>query len=641
MFGARRHGRITLDPIYGYIPLPDQLAKLIDNPMVQRLRRVSQTSTAQFVYPSLTSQRFPHSLDAMFLAMEAWNAIWRNSISQREKFLFAVKNDISYADEESPTSTGSEQAFLTNVELAIGAAALLHDVGHPPFSHALEWVLKDNPTLLSFSDAVVSEATAGGYALHEYVGLLIAKQILTSIDSRAIRAIAERVLDKEHRQPWVRALRGIIDSEIDIDRIDYLLRDNYTAGTEYGSFDFERIISSVEIQSSLNDTDFALGLGSRARSGAEQMLLQRSQTFRWVIFHPRVVASDHALGRSVDLLAELATDKSEALVDGQHHYVIASLFQNILPDLNYVTRSSDDHLRSLGFLPQSQEPAKLPFNQTPSSFDAELRASVDDALIHNWIRTGVSLAQALLSASSNLVPRSRSSLERLIIFGRAALHRNKALQPVWKNFEEYQLVADAVLADDRLLNAVDAAYNSLSEECSDEEGTRVEALRAKDHKKIAAANASHSAKRTVEVLNYFASLLVQRNDKHLSSHLSHHCHEPLSGIAGFWEATYRDFRPLSPLMRSALLFKDADRVSLQSTSPLVQSLEWIDAQRVKLFVFFCRSDSIDSGVELPSSSEIRLQLQGDFVNQFCSFVEQYYARRQRELIRGNKLMGGS
>jgi len=638
MLNARRHGRITIDPIYGYISLPDKLSAILDHEMVQRLRRISQTSNANYVYPSLNSPRFPHSLGTMSLAMEAWRAAWSNSEEHRERFQTAVLKNVKNADRLQPTDDKpSEEKFVTNVELAVGAAALLHDIGHPPFSHALEPVLIQHPHLLGSGSDLIEQARASGTKLHEFLGEVIAKDVLFNFQPPALKQMILHIVDKTCTYGWAVALRNLIDSEIDVDRIDFLLRDNYMAGTEYGSFDHERLVSSVEIRGPKMTDDFYIGWGSRARSGAEQMMLQRSQTYRWITFHPRVVASDHALGRCIDLLARLAASKYKipsSSSDLGRELDIGQLFTDLIPDLDYVTGTPARLMESVGL---ASDDMALDL----TGIRTEMRASVDDALVAHWIRSGMFLARALL-ANASMDDRMKAELQQLCRFGRAAMFRDKCLQPVWKNFEEYQTVADAIVADDSLASIVEDLWAQMLDDCDPDDQHSIETLRDRDTSILNTRDKFRNNIGSIEIFNHFAGLLVERYDRILGPYLTEHANVPIAGISGYWEATYRRFDPLSARFKSAYLFRARDEeVSLESTSPLVQTLPWIDKQRIKLFVFFCRNENIASGVQLPTAPEMRGFLQGAFVHGFREFVKDHYGRRQRELVDGIQLKGGN
>ena len=118
------------DPIYNYIELPISIKPLVDHPLVQRLRWISQLPLEQMVYPSAQHSRFEHSLGVMYLAMQAAITLLNDEISYR--ILRQAK------EEDSITRGISEEEFKRTFIISAGIIGLLHDVGHGPFSHTLE-----------------------------------------------------------------------------------------------------------------------------------------------------------------------------------------------------------------------------------------------------------------------------------------------------------------------------------------------------------------------------------------------------------------------------------------------------------------------------------------------------------------------
>ena len=671
---ARKRDRVTRDPIYGYIAMPEPLMKIIEHEMFQRLRRISQNSMASYVYPSMMSQRFSHSLGAMHLATEAWKTAWENSsYNEKHKFRMAVKQENPHADKSPDDGEDSEVNFAENISLALGAATLLHDIGHPPFSHALEQVILTHYRALGFDEELHRDARVSG-SFHEHVGKRIAIELIDRIGD-PLFFLTKALIDKNSQSydsGWAKSLRRLIDSSIDVDRIDYLLRDNYFAGTEYGAFDYRRIIASTEIHSDSDGKEFVIGLGSRARSGAEQMLLQRSQTYRWVLFHPRVVASDFALAQSVDLLVRLASSSLVVTSHKGHELSVADIFTKLMPNMNYMDSSPSEYLKELGLDPPSGELPRLSEgHHIYRTIRNEMRASVDDAAVMNWVRSGVRSSHAVLATIATGTDPSWTDMKKVTRFGRAAMYRSKELRPVWKNFEEYQSVADRIINEHSLYDIIDNCWNTfLSDEArqawSYEDRDTAETARSSDLALVHAVDprvGPGHRRDSVQILNRLASLLVggdnlaDRLDYHkgrvLGNFLTNTCGEPIDGIAGFWEATYRDFEPLksrrlkpSQVIKSAdregsipqdpqegslFLYQNDRRISLEETSPLVQSLEWVDRQRMKLFVFFCR-EHIEGVVDPPSPAELRRKLQDAFVSAFPRFVADHYMNVQGELI---------
>jgi len=207
------------DAIHGYIQLDEEEQKIVDSPPLQRLRRIRQLGLTPLVYPSATHTRFQHSLGAMHLAG-----------------MFADSLDL---DEERTK------------ELRI--AALLHDSGHGPFSHASE--LMSNQYGVShedFSCEVVDR-------LEDYY----------SVDKNRVRKIIRGELE----------IGQIVAGDIDADRMDYLTRDAHTTGVEHGEIDIETIIRLAEIDSR------RLVFDQKAVSALESLLTSRFHMTKTVYRH--------------------------------------------------------------------------------------------------------------------------------------------------------------------------------------------------------------------------------------------------------------------------------------------------------------------------------------------------------------------
>ncbi len=229
---------------------------LVDTPEFQRLRRIRQLGLAYFAYQAAEHSRFTHSLGAFHLAGR-----------------MIAKLRLSY---EIPAEA----------QTAVRVAALLHDVGHGPFSHVIESILGFHHEQFTI-DAVTSGDTVIGRVLRSYSPGLV--DDIASI----IRG------DYRHR-----ALAQLVSSQLDVDRMDYLLRDSLMTGAKYGIFDLEWIIKSIEI----NEADDHLYVSAPGIYAVEDYLQARYYMYRQVYFH-RTLRSAEAvlkvlLRRALRLYAE-------------------------------------------------------------------------------------------------------------------------------------------------------------------------------------------------------------------------------------------------------------------------------------------------------------------------------------------------
>jgi HD superfamily phosphohydrolase len=222
------------------------LVRLVDTAEFQRLRRIRQLGLAHFAYQAAEHSRFTHSLGALHLATR-----------------ILAKLGLSYQI--------SEEA-----KLAVRCAALLHDIGHGAFSHVIEPILNFHHEEFTI-EAVLSSETEVGAALREF--------------SDALPEAVAGIIRGDFRPT---SLAQLVSSQLDVDRMDYLLRDSLMTGAKYGVYDLEWIIKSLEIDE-VNDR---LYVSARGIYAVEDYLQARYYMFRQVYFH-RTLRSAEAVLRSL------------------------------------------------------------------------------------------------------------------------------------------------------------------------------------------------------------------------------------------------------------------------------------------------------------------------------------------------------
>lgn len=238
--------RIYRDSVHNIIRLNTDspegalIARLVDAAEFQRLRRVRQLGLAHFAYQAAEHSRFTHSLGAFHLAT---------------RLLAKLNNRYTIAPED---------------QMAVRVAALLHDVGHGAFSHVLESILDFHHEDFTVA-AVLSEETEIGRLLCEYSSEL-----------------APRVAEIIRGTFRPMALAQLVSSQLDVDRMDYLLRDSLMTGVKYGVYDLEWIIKSIEI----NEADDQLYVSARGLYAVEDYLQARYYMFRQVYFHRTLRAAE-------------------------------------------------------------------------------------------------------------------------------------------------------------------------------------------------------------------------------------------------------------------------------------------------------------------------------------------------------------
>lgn len=309
------------DPIYGYVYVPHELIGLVDSPYVTRLRRISQNGCGHIVYPSLTGNRYEHALGVMHLAMRAWTSAWSNSsLDTKHRLAREVYRDLSsYGQDEyfqsflQHNDKSPEEVWLAGFSdrmlACVGAAGLLHDVGHSPFSHTLEpefsafrQQIFDADTLTAF-DAISIESPK--LQFHEICGLILSTRALQEFGNTFSIWVTQQIIrgssaGVRQKHQWAAAIHSIISGSIDVDRLDYLMRDSSRAGTEFGAIDVDRLIGSMSIESvSEPKREWFIGFGTGAVSAIETLMTNRERAYRWVYFHANALAADTALRRLV------------------------------------------------------------------------------------------------------------------------------------------------------------------------------------------------------------------------------------------------------------------------------------------------------------------------------------------------------
>lgn len=263
--------KIIRDSIHGYIEVSDDHLKIVENPLFQRLRGIKQTGLSYLVYPGMVHTRFEHSLGTMYLAKEFLKYIKENS------------KDVDFLNDS-----------MMNL---ISAVALVHDIGHLPFSHVFENAVRVANEIydLNLPDY--------GNKLHEKIGIKIISQGLEEEFEKLSKntnisdpvTFEQHILNGDARTEEEKLGRLIISNFIDCDRSDYLLRDSYYAGVDYGWFDIERL------KRTLIYVDGKIAVLYKALPIVEQFLLSRMYMFKNVYFHSVVgmynAIMSHALAK--------------------------------------------------------------------------------------------------------------------------------------------------------------------------------------------------------------------------------------------------------------------------------------------------------------------------------------------------------
>jgi len=241
--------RIYRDSVHNIIrvdmedPVGALVARLVDTAEFQRLRRIRQLGLGHFAYQAAEHSRFTHSLGAYHLATRILDRL------------------------------GAKHAIAENNRTAVRVAALVHDVGHGPFSHVVESILDFHHEEFSIQAVLSSETEIG--------------KTLLGFSSE----LAERVADIIRGTFAPQALGQLVSSQLDVDRMDYLLRDSLMTGVKYGIYDLEWIVKSLEIDV---DGD-RLYVSAPGIYAVEDYLQARYYMYRQVYFHRTLRSAEAVL----------------------------------------------------------------------------------------------------------------------------------------------------------------------------------------------------------------------------------------------------------------------------------------------------------------------------------------------------------
>ena len=278
--------KIINDPVYGFISIPTELVfDLIEHPYFQRLRYIKQLGMTHLVYPGALHTRFHHALGAMHLMCLAIETL-RNKGHQ-----------ITPAEEE-----------------AVVVAILLHDIGHGPFSHALEQTIVEGIS-------------------HEDISSLLMNKLNIQFDGRLSMAI--EIFNGTYHKGF---LRELVSGQLDMDRMDYLNRDSFFTGVSEGVISFDRIIKM------LNVVDDHIAVEEKGIYSIEKFLIARRLMYWQVYLHKTVVAAEQ-------LLAKILKRSRELTLNGQRLFATPALSHFLInPVSKEEFMNNDSHIEAFASL---------------------------------------------------------------------------------------------------------------------------------------------------------------------------------------------------------------------------------------------------------------------------------------------------
>ncbi len=247
--------KIINDPVYGFITIDDALIyQIISHPYYQRLRRINQMAMANLVYPGAVHSRLHHSLGAFHLMGLALQVLKSKGVAINDEEVQAAK-----------------------------IAILLHDVGHGPFSHALEGVLVEG-------------------AHHEELSIKIFEHLNSVFEQKLTLALA--IFENKYHKKF---LHQLISGQLDVDRMDYLTRDSFFTGVIEGAIGYDRIINMLEVY---NDE---LMVEEKAIYSIEKFLVSRRLMYQQVYLHKTVLCAEKILKQIIRRAKYIKAESTTAI----------------------------------------------------------------------------------------------------------------------------------------------------------------------------------------------------------------------------------------------------------------------------------------------------------------------------------------
>ena len=244
---SRNKLKIVNDPVYGFIHIPNEfILDLIEHPYFQRLCRISQMGLSYLVYPGARHTRFHHALGCMYLMQQAIQTLRYKQV------------EITPEEEEG-----------------LYIAILLHDIGHGPFSHAMEHSIVEGIS-------------------HEEISLAFMEELNRQFEGKL--SIAIEIFQKKYHKEFMNQL---ISSQLDMDRLDYLKRDSFYSGVSEGNINSQRIIAMLTVK------DDTLIVEEKGIYSIEEFLVARRLMYWQVYLHKTSIGAEFVLIRILARVKEL------------------------------------------------------------------------------------------------------------------------------------------------------------------------------------------------------------------------------------------------------------------------------------------------------------------------------------------------
>lgn len=398
------------DPVHGYIPVEEKFVdNIIDHAHFQRLRYIKQLTSTYMVYPAANHSRFEHTIGVYHLA----NLAFEN-----------LRDDSEFRSYDS----------IEELKDSVLSAALLHDVGHPPMSHIGETLLdrerlKEILEEEGFGDRIREAETLGqdileNEAKHELLScVIILREFSEGLEAIGVnpKEVCSHIfglsIEGEVNDVWQRKVGAeLISSPMDVDRLDYIKRDDHMTGANVANVDAERMVESY------TTADSSLVLSDKALSAIRNYLEGRIALYMWVNQHHKVVYADELLKEAVVSLAE---------EDGQDVISTDRILDNGINDTYIIERLRDwserkpgtrtarlfKRFQSRSFLASCWK-HRLDYEKTlgdtVADFDENVSTNIDE--VAETIRDDLSLERDVLWIATSKVPEYKpAELRRIYI----------------------------------------------------------------------------------------------------------------------------------------------------------------------------------------------------------------------------------
>ena len=322
--------KVFKDSIYGYIEIEEDIVKeIIDSKYFQRLRRIEQTSM-RCLYPSAHHDRFIHSIGTYYLGTLAVKALNQNT-----------HEDINTIDEKNYFPDEKEQQCI---EFSFQMACLLHDIGHSPFSHTLEGYYEkvynshapNNPKHIKdilleciFNHIIDDEKEYNSLkndlnkvnpSPHEFVSSIIAIEcfkdsLKTLAENRntkmlycfLVRCILGCLYTNKEKYTYRNCYIKLLNSTIDVDKMDYITRDSKVSGFENIQVDYKRIIDAIIFKTYVNENgtkELCLVFKKTAINVIQNVITSRNLLYRWIYGHHKVKYEGYLIENAIELIAK-------------------------------------------------------------------------------------------------------------------------------------------------------------------------------------------------------------------------------------------------------------------------------------------------------------------------------------------------